>query len=103
MLQLVFVVLTGEAWGYLGSRRFLLESAQQSDTIKGLDLSMIESVFLLEPVHYRLIMGYMQFQNIFYWLAAYVIQLWYGTLVNFMELLEPEIMSYFRTINESVL
>lgn len=81
MLQLVFLVLTGEAWGYLGSRRFLLESAQQSDTIKGLDLSMIETVFLLEPVHYRLIMGYMQFQNIFYWLgAAYVTQLWSRTI-----------------------
>ncbi|KAK6154117.1 hypothetical protein DH2020_013756 [Rehmannia glutinosa] len=42
--QLVFVVLTGEAWGYLGSRRFFLESDQQSDTMKGLDLAMIETV-----------------------------------------------------------
>ncbi|GFQ00012.1 nicastrin [Phtheirospermum japonicum] len=42
--QLVFVVLTGEAWGYLGSRRFFLESDQQSDTMKGLDLATIETV-----------------------------------------------------------
>ncbi|XP_051147065.1 nicastrin [Andrographis paniculata] len=42
--QLVFVVLTGEAWGYLGSQRFLLESDQQSDTIKGINLSKIETV-----------------------------------------------------------
>lgn len=50
MLQLVFLVLTGEAWGYLGSRRIFLESDQQSDTIKGLDLAMIDTVFLLEPL-----------------------------------------------------
>ncbi|KAL7094348.1 hypothetical protein ACP275_11G097700 [Erythranthe tilingii] len=48
--QLVFVVLTGEAWGYLGSRRFFLESEQQSDTIKGLDLAMIETVMEIGSV-----------------------------------------------------
>ncbi|KAK6127422.1 hypothetical protein DH2020_038843 [Rehmannia glutinosa] len=48
--QLVFVVLTGEAWGYLGSRRFFLESDQQSDTMKGLDLAMIETVLEIGSV-----------------------------------------------------
>ncbi|KAL6537670.1 hypothetical protein OROHE_012297 [Orobanche hederae] len=48
--QLVFVVLTGEAWGYLGSRRFFLESDQQLDTMKGLDLAMIETVMEIGSV-----------------------------------------------------
>lgn len=46
LLQLVFVVFTGESWGYLGSRRFLLELDQHSDAVKGLDFSMIETVLL---------------------------------------------------------
>ncbi|KAL0423243.1 UNVERIFIED_CONTAM: Nicastrin [Sesamum radiatum] len=50
MLQLVFVVLTGESWGYLGSRRFFLESDKQSDTIKGLDLAMLETVIEIGSV-----------------------------------------------------
>ncbi|KAG8373502.1 hypothetical protein BUALT_Bualt11G0030800 [Buddleja alternifolia] len=48
--QLVFVVLTGEVWGYLGSRRFFLESDQQSETMKGLDLAMIETVMEIGSV-----------------------------------------------------
>ncbi|KAL0430470.1 UNVERIFIED_CONTAM: Nicastrin [Sesamum radiatum] len=48
--QLVFVVLTGESWGYLGSRRFFLESDKQSDTIKGLDLAMLETVIEIGSV-----------------------------------------------------
>ncbi|VFQ99696.1 unnamed protein product [Cuscuta campestris] len=48
--QLVFVVFTGESWGYLGSRRFLLELDQHSDAIKGLDFSMIETVFEIGSV-----------------------------------------------------
>ena len=47
MLQLVFLVLTGEAWGYLGSRRFFEEFDQQSDAIKGLNLTAIEMVYHL--------------------------------------------------------
>ncbi|PQQ09583.1 nicastrin [Prunus yedoensis var. nudiflora] len=42
--QLVFIVFTGEAWGYLGSRRFLLELDLQSDAVSGLNYSMIEKV-----------------------------------------------------------
>ncbi|CAK9138153.1 unnamed protein product [Ilex paraguariensis] len=43
--QLVFVVFTGEAWGYLGSRRFLLELDQNSDAVYGLNNSLIEKVY----------------------------------------------------------
>ncbi|KAF3960934.1 hypothetical protein CMV_014397 [Castanea mollissima] len=42
--QLVFIVFTGEAWGYLGSRRFLHELDLQSDAVRGLDNSLIEMV-----------------------------------------------------------
>ncbi|MBA0576944.1 hypothetical protein Golob_028111 [Gossypium lobatum] len=42
--QLVFLVFTGEAWGYLGSRRFLLELDQQSDAVRGLNSSLIQLV-----------------------------------------------------------
>ncbi|KAJ4764059.1 Nicastrin [Rhynchospora pubera] len=42
--QLVFAVLTGEAWGYLGSRKFLQELDLGSDSIRGLSSSMIEQI-----------------------------------------------------------
>ncbi|KAJ0959810.1 hypothetical protein J5N97_000504 [Dioscorea zingiberensis] len=42
LMQLVFIVFTGEAWGYLGSRRFLLELDLQSDAVSGLNYSLIE-------------------------------------------------------------
>lgn len=42
--QLVFVVFTGEAWGYLGSRRFLVELDQHSDAISGLNHTLVETV-----------------------------------------------------------
>ncbi|XP_057807225.1 nicastrin isoform X2 [Salvia miltiorrhiza] len=48
--QLVFLVLTGEAWGYLGSRRFFEEFDQQSDTIKGLNLTTVETVMEIGSV-----------------------------------------------------
>ncbi|XP_031100529.1 nicastrin [Ipomoea triloba] len=48
--QLVFVVFTGESWGYLGSRRFLLELDQHSDAVRGLDFSMIETVLEIGSV-----------------------------------------------------
>ncbi|KAB2061740.1 hypothetical protein ERO13_A10G100500v2 [Gossypium hirsutum] len=44
-MQLVFIVFTGEAWGYLGSRRFLLELDQQPDAVHGLNSSLIQLVF----------------------------------------------------------
>lgn len=48
--QLVFGVFTGEAWGYLGSRRFLLELDLGSDSLRGLNSAMIEQVFEIGSV-----------------------------------------------------
>lgn len=50
-LQLVFLVLTGEAWGYLGSRRFLAELDMSADTVNGLDSRLIEQVLLVINFH----------------------------------------------------
>ncbi|KAG5529727.1 hypothetical protein RHGRI_030193 [Rhododendron griersonianum] len=43
-ISLVFVIFTGEAWGFLGSRRFLLELDQNSDAVNGLNSSLIDMV-----------------------------------------------------------
>ncbi|KAH0468003.1 hypothetical protein IEQ34_003036 [Dendrobium chrysotoxum] len=48
--QLVFAVFTGEAWGYLGSRRFLLELDLGADSLKGLNGSMIEQALEIGSV-----------------------------------------------------
>lgn len=48
--QLVFVVFTGEAWGYLGSRRFLVELDQHSDATSGLNHTLIETVLEIGSV-----------------------------------------------------
>ncbi|AES70939.2 M28 Zn-peptidase nicastrin [Medicago truncatula] len=48
--QLVFVVFTGEAWGYLGSRRFLVELDEHSDAVQGLNHSLIEKVLEIGSV-----------------------------------------------------
>ncbi|WJX36963.1 hypothetical protein P8452_24789 [Trifolium repens] len=48
--QLVFVVFTGEAWGYLGSRRFLVELDEHSDAVHGLNHSLIEKVLEIGSV-----------------------------------------------------
>ncbi|KAJ8430490.1 hypothetical protein Cgig2_004683 [Carnegiea gigantea] len=40
--QIVFLVVTGEAWGFLGSRRFLHELDQQSGAVAGLNATLIE-------------------------------------------------------------
>ncbi|KAI9100033.1 hypothetical protein K1719_024251 [Acacia pycnantha] len=48
--QLAFVVFTGEAWGYLGSRRFLLELDMHSDAVHGLNNSQIEMVIEIGSV-----------------------------------------------------
>ncbi|XP_038721111.1 nicastrin isoform X1 [Tripterygium wilfordii] len=48
--QLVFTVFTGEAWGYLGSRRFLLELDLGSDPVNGLSNKLIETVLEIGSV-----------------------------------------------------
>jgi hypothetical protein len=44
MLQLVFAAFDGEAWGYLGSRKFLQELEEGADSVNGINSSMIEQV-----------------------------------------------------------
>ncbi|WOL20134.1 nicastrin [Canna indica] len=48
--QLVFMVFTGEAWGYLGSRKLLLELDMGSDAVNGLNGTMIEQVLEIGSV-----------------------------------------------------
>ncbi|KAH7679830.1 nicastrin protein [Dioscorea alata] len=48
--QLVFAVFTGEAWGYLGSRRFLHELDIGTDGLKGLNGTLIEQVLEIGSV-----------------------------------------------------
>ncbi|KAK1439308.1 hypothetical protein QVD17_05124 [Tagetes erecta] len=48
--QLVFVVFTGEAWGYLGSRRFLLELDLHTDAVNGINNTLIETVIEIGSV-----------------------------------------------------
>ncbi|CAF2268385.1 unnamed protein product [Brassica rapa] len=48
--QLVFLVLTGETWGYLGSRRFLHELDLHSDAVAGLSDTLIETVLEIGSV-----------------------------------------------------
>ncbi|KAL0725857.1 hypothetical protein Bca4012_040456 [Brassica carinata] len=48
--QLVFLVLTGETWGYLGSRRFLHELDLHSDAVAGLTDTPIETVLEIGSV-----------------------------------------------------
>lgn len=44
VLQLVFAAFDGEAWGYLGSRKFLQELDEGDDSVNGINSSMIEQV-----------------------------------------------------------
>lgn len=55
-MQLVFVVFTGEAWGYLGSRRFLVELDEHSDAVKGLNHSLIEKVLCVSSKYENLVL-----------------------------------------------
>jgi hypothetical protein len=44
ILQLVFAAFDAEAWGYLGSRKFLQELEEGADSVNGINSSMIEQV-----------------------------------------------------------
>lgn len=48
--QLIFAAFDGEAWGYLGSRKFLLELDEGSDSVNGIGSSMIEQVLEIGSV-----------------------------------------------------
>lgn len=43
-LQLVFAVFNGEAWGYLGSRKFLQELDEGADYVNEISSLMIDQV-----------------------------------------------------------
>ncbi|KAJ6766695.1 NICASTRIN [Salix purpurea] len=60
--QLVFSVFTGEAWGYLGSRRFLFELDLQSEAVSGLNSSLFETVIEIGSVG----KGFSQGKNTFF-------------------------------------
>lgn len=45
-MQLVFAVFTGEAWGYLGSRKFLQELEMGTDSVNGLNNTLVEQVVI---------------------------------------------------------
>jgi hypothetical protein len=44
VIQLVFAVFNGEAWGYLGSRKFLQELHEGADSVSGISSLMIDQV-----------------------------------------------------------
>ncbi|KAK9106575.1 hypothetical protein Syun_022586 [Stephania yunnanensis] len=48
--QIIFLIVTGEAWGYLGSRRFLAELDTQTDIVNGIDINQIELVLEIGSV-----------------------------------------------------
>ncbi|KAK9115812.1 hypothetical protein Sjap_014759 [Stephania japonica] len=48
--QIIFLIVTGEAWGYLGSRRFLAELDMQTDIVNGIDINRIELVLEIGSV-----------------------------------------------------
>ncbi|KAM0927258.1 hypothetical protein ACQ4PT_003316 [Festuca glaucescens] len=48
--QLVFAAFDGEAWGYLGSRKFLQELDEGADSVNGINSSMIEQVLEIGSV-----------------------------------------------------
>uniref|UniRef100_M8AVU5 Nicastrin n=1 Tax=Aegilops tauschii TaxID=37682 RepID=M8AVU5_AEGTA len=48
--QLVFAAFDGEAWGYLGSRKFLQELDEGDDSVNGINSSMIEQVLEIGSV-----------------------------------------------------
>nr|CAD1825288.1 unnamed protein product [Ananas comosus var. bracteatus] len=55
--QLVFAVFTGEAWGYLGSRKFLQELEMGTDSVNGLNNTLVEQVLEVGSVGKGLVQG----------------------------------------------
>ncbi|KAJ1280941.1 hypothetical protein BS78_04G270600 [Paspalum vaginatum] len=59
--QLVFAVFNGEAWGYLGSRKFLQELDEGADSVNGISSFMIEQVLEIGSVGKAVIEEYPSF------------------------------------------
>ncbi|KAH9298421.1 hypothetical protein KI387_030103, partial [Taxus chinensis] len=55
--QLVFLVVTGESWGYLGSRRFLAELNSGADSVNGLSSELIDQVVEVGSVGKAMVKG----------------------------------------------
>ncbi|KAK3155217.1 hypothetical protein QOZ80_2BG0200390 [Eleusine coracana subsp. coracana] len=59
--QLVFAVFNGEAWGYLGSRKFLQELDEGADSVSGISSLMIDHVLEIGSVGKGIIEEYPSF------------------------------------------
>ncbi|XP_039791374.1 nicastrin-like isoform X3 [Panicum virgatum] len=59
--QLVFAVFNGEAWGYLGSRKFLQELDKGADSVNGINSLMIDQVLEIGSVGKAVIEEYPSF------------------------------------------
>ncbi|KAK3159038.1 hypothetical protein QOZ80_2AG0144890 [Eleusine coracana subsp. coracana] len=59
--QLVFAVFNGEAWGYLGSRKFLQELDEGADSVSGISSLMIDQVLEIGSVGKGIIEEYPSF------------------------------------------
>ncbi|KAG2661398.1 hypothetical protein PVAP13_1KG502900 [Panicum virgatum] len=59
--QLVFAVFNGEAWGYLGSRKFLQELDKGADSVNGINSLMIDQVVEIGSVGKAVIEKYPSF------------------------------------------
>ncbi|XP_062222083.1 nicastrin [Phragmites australis] len=59
--QLMFAVFNGEAWGYLGSRKFLQELDEGADSVNGISSLMIDQVLEIGSVGKALIEEYPSF------------------------------------------
>ncbi|OEL17070.1 Nicastrin [Dichanthelium oligosanthes] len=59
--QLVFAVFNGEAWGYLGSRKFLQELDEGADSVNGISSLMIDQVLEIGSVGKAVIEEYPSF------------------------------------------
>ncbi|TVU28440.1 hypothetical protein EJB05_19957 [Eragrostis curvula] len=59
--QLVFAAFNGEAWGYLGSRKFLQELDEGADSVNGISSSMIDQVLEIGSVGKAIIEEYPSF------------------------------------------
>uniref|UniRef100_A0A0E0K513 Nicastrin n=1 Tax=Oryza punctata TaxID=4537 RepID=A0A0E0K513_ORYPU len=56
--QLVFAVFNGEAWGYLGSRKFLQDIDQGADSVNGISSLLIDQVLEIGSVGKAVSEGY---------------------------------------------
>ncbi|AQK79556.1 Nicastrin [Zea mays] len=61
LIQLVFTVFNGEAWGYLGSRKFLQELDEGAASVNGISSLMIDEVLEIGSVGKAILEEYPSF------------------------------------------